>query len=180
MIREVELAAYLPPFMQVYKELVAALKAEDPEFHMLWEESERIFHNRFISTADEYGISRREKMLKIFPQDTDSLALRRMRIQNRWVNSVPYTKRVMEDKLAECLGGKQNFSLEPDFVNSYGLTVIVYSTDESQAEEVQYLLSTMVPDNIRTEIIYEKVTSSLAVYFGAFAEQVDIIDLRQR
>lgn len=34
MIREVDLVSYLPPFMQSYKEPVAALEAENPEFSL--------------------------------------------------------------------------------------------------------------------------------------------------
>lgn len=35
MIREVDLVSYLPPFMQTYKEPVAALEAENPEFQIV-------------------------------------------------------------------------------------------------------------------------------------------------
>ena len=57
MIREVDLVSYLPPFMQSYKEPVAALEAENPEFSLMWSATDRCLRNRFISTADEYGIS---------------------------------------------------------------------------------------------------------------------------
>ena len=69
MIREVELASYLPPFMQNCEEPVAALDAEDPEFRIVWTATDRCLRNRFISTADEYGISRFEKMLNIYPSE---------------------------------------------------------------------------------------------------------------
>ena len=58
MIREVDLVSYLPPFMQTYKEPVAALEAENPEFQIGWKATDKVLKNRFISTADEYGISR--------------------------------------------------------------------------------------------------------------------------
>ena len=56
MIRDVDLVSYLPPFMQTYKEPVAALEAENPEFQIIWKATDRVLYNRFISTADEYGI----------------------------------------------------------------------------------------------------------------------------
>ena len=69
MIREVDLASYLPAFMQNYKEPVAALEAENPEFQNLWQGAERALNNHFISTADEYGLSRYEKLLDIRPEE---------------------------------------------------------------------------------------------------------------
>ena len=68
MKREVDLVSYLPPFMQKYREPVAALEAEKPEFDLIWDSMDRIFYNRFISTADEYGISRFERMMELFLQ----------------------------------------------------------------------------------------------------------------
>lgn len=53
MIREVDLVSYLPPFMQSYKEPVAALEAENPEFSLMWSATDRCLRNRFISTAAE-------------------------------------------------------------------------------------------------------------------------------
>ena len=35
MKREVDLVSYLPPFMQKYREPVAALEAEKPEFDLI-------------------------------------------------------------------------------------------------------------------------------------------------
>ena len=103
-----------------------------------------------------------------------------MRVQNRWFNALPYTIRVLASKLAECLGGEYNFSIEADFGNTYKMTVIIYSSDDSQDEEVKYLLSMMVPVNIFPEIVYESVTSMTDLHCGAFLEQADIIELRQR
>jgi hypothetical protein len=48
MIREVDLVSYLPPFMQSYKEPVAALEAENPEFSLMWSATDRCLRNRFI------------------------------------------------------------------------------------------------------------------------------------
>lgn len=95
MIREVDLVSYLPPFMQSYKEPVAALEAENPEFSLMWSATDRCLRNRFISTADEYGISRFEKMLKIYPTADDTLESRRSRVQSKWFNTIPYTWKVL-------------------------------------------------------------------------------------
>ena len=49
MIREVDLVSYLPPFMQSYKEPVAALEAENPEFSLMWSATDRCLRNRLRS-----------------------------------------------------------------------------------------------------------------------------------
>lgn len=179
MIKETDLVSYLPPFMQVYKECVAALEAENPEFTLLWETAGEILGNHFISTANEHGISRFEKLLGIFPAEVENLDVRRARVQNRWFNVAPYTLRVLALKLAELLGGEHRFSIETDFLEAYGLLLIVYSTDDSQVEEIKYILSVMVPENIVTDIIYESAHKGYA-YYGTVMSEADIIEIRQR
>ena len=67
MTREVDLVSYLPPFLAEFKEIAITLEAENPEFVLVWNAAERVLSNEFIETADEYGISRFEKILKILP-----------------------------------------------------------------------------------------------------------------
>ena len=62
MIRKVDLVSYLPPFMAGYREVNIALAAEDPEFVLVWKGTDRVLSNEFITTADEYGIARFEKI----------------------------------------------------------------------------------------------------------------------
>ena len=68
MIREVDLVSYLPPFMAEFKEIMATLEAENPEFVLVWEAADRVLQNEFIETSDEYGISRWERILGVFPK----------------------------------------------------------------------------------------------------------------
>ena len=95
MIREVDLVSYLPPFMQNYKETVAALEAENPEFAIIWKATDKVLYNHFISKADEYGLSRFEKLLGIFPTSDDTLESRRSRVQSKWFNTLRDTLRVL-------------------------------------------------------------------------------------
>ena len=95
MIRQVDLVSYLPPFMKAYKEPVAALDAENPEFYLMWSAVDRVLRNRFIETADEYGLSRYEKMLGIYPSAEDTLESRRSRVRSKWFNKIPYTMKTL-------------------------------------------------------------------------------------
>lgn len=179
MKKETDLVSYLPFFMQTYKELAAALEAENPEFNLLWEAADRMLRNHFISTADEYGVSRFEKMLNIFSSQEESLDIRRTRVQNRWFNVAPYTLKILTLKLTELLGGEHRFSIRTDFREAYGLLLVVYSTNDSQAEEIKYILSVMVPENMVTDIIYESAHKG-CIYYGTVMSEADIIEIKQR
>ena len=62
MTKTVDLVSYLPPFMADFKEISVTLEAENPEFVLVWNAADRVLQNEFIESADEYGISRFEKM----------------------------------------------------------------------------------------------------------------------
>ena len=69
-MKKVDLVSYLPPFMADFKEITVTLKAENPEFVLVWVAAEQVLQNEFIETADEYGISRFEKILNIDRKST--------------------------------------------------------------------------------------------------------------
>lgn len=150
MIREVDLVSYLPEFMQGYKEPVAALKAEDPEFTIVWKGTDKILYNHFISTADEYGIQRFEKLLNISPSDEDTLESRRSRCQSKWFNRVPYSMRVFLQKLM-VLCDDTDFTVTDNFTEGYTLTVGTNLELYGQVEELEHIINTMLPENIVME-----------------------------
>lgn len=147
MIREVDLISYLPEFMQNYKEPVATLEAENPEFQIIWDASSRVLKNRFISTADEYGISRFEALLGIYPRTEDTLESRRSRVQSNWFNKIPYTWKILLQKLL-VLHGDANFMLYHDFETGYTLTLDTELELYGQVEELERMLTTILPENI--------------------------------
>lgn len=152
MIREVDLVDYyLPPFMQKYKEPVAALKAEEPEFQLIWKAANRVLYNHFISTADEYGISRFEKLLGIFPSSEDTIESRRERVQSRWFKSIPYTLKTLINKLVT-LCGDRDFTIKADFSESYTMILNVSLSIFGQVDELNEVLSYMIPQNIVVKV----------------------------
>lgn len=151
MIREIDLASYLPPFMQAYKEIIAALNTEDDEFTLVWNAKDQVLSNRFISTADEYGISRYEKMLGIYPSEEDTLESRRSRVQSKWFNTIPYTLRVLIQKL-KILCGDTNFTLIHNFNEGYTLTLLTDLEMFGQVEALEDILQTILPLNIMPDI----------------------------
>ena len=146
MTREVDLVSYLPTFMTEYKEIRATLKAEDPEFRIIWESAGRTLHNEFIETADEYGIGRFESMLNIFPSSTDTIESRRRRIAARWMDVLPYTEKMLMEKLV-VLCGNNNFILVKKYAH-YRLELEVSLELYGQVEELERMLREMIPCNM--------------------------------
>lgn len=169
MIREVELASYLPLFMQKYQEPVEALKAEDPEFRAVWEAADRILYNHFISTADEYGISRFERILDIFPSGEDTLESRRLRVQTKWFTALPYTWRMLIRKM-KILCGDSRFRVYMPAGTWYNVMVCVSIEPQTEPllKETERLLESFLPLNLRYQVVGETVrTKNTGIYAGA-------------
>ncbi len=146
MVREVELVSYLPEFLAEYKEISAALETENPEFILVWNATDRTLRNEFIETADEYGISRFEKILNILPSKEDTLESRRARVYSRWFNSIPCTLKAFIAKLIS-ICGKSNFSIVKDYLN-YNIKIAVGLEMFGQIEELERIIETMIPCNM--------------------------------
>lgn len=147
MIRDVDLVAYLPNFVQVYKEPVATLETENIEFAVAWDAVNKIMYNRFISTADEYGISQFERLLGIYPSTEDTLEGRRSKIQSRWFQTVPYTINTLLRNLT-ILCKDSDFVLTANFEEGYTLFVETELETFAQIEELENLIDTVIPCNI--------------------------------
>jgi hypothetical protein len=147
MTRDVSLLAYLPPFMQDFTEIAATLNAEDPEFVVVWDSADRVLKNQFIATADEYGISRFEKILKILPSKEDTLESRRSRVQNRWFNDIPYTMRTLIQWLTT-LCADHGFTLTKYFTDAYTLEIHTNLEIFGQVEELERIIGSVIPCNL--------------------------------
>lgn len=176
MIREIELTAYLPPFMKDCKEVVEALKAENIELINIWKYAEGVLNNRFISTADEYGISRFENLLGIFSEADETLETRRIRVQNRWFSRLPYTIRVLIEKLQQIM--KCEFAVWTDFKEGYVLQLTVFTLDDGIQNELEYTFDVIMPMNIIVKAIYEGTVGGNMYYGGVICES-EIITLQQ-
>lgn len=177
MIREADLASYLPAFMQKYKEPVMALEAENPEFAIMWSGVDRILYNRFISTADEYGIARFERLLEIYPAQEDDLESRRRKLQARWVNKLPYTIRVLAEKIG-ILSDKADVLIETDFQQGYKMTIHTMLELAGQVGELEHIIDKIVPCNIATAAInHIRGRAEGQIYAGSGMVYTDIIEL---
>ena len=84
---------YLPYVLRDVVEYRQLMEAEQPELAALWAAQDKVLADQYIVTATEYGISRWEAILGIYPKDTDGLEMRRARILSMLQLKLPYTKR---------------------------------------------------------------------------------------
>lgn len=148
MVREVDLVSYLPPFIAEYKETNITLTAENPEFTLVWKAVDQTLRNEFIATADEHGLSRFEKLLGIYPAGEDTLEGRRNRVQNRWLNALPYTLKRLLQKL-RIICEDNDFTLKHNFAEGYTLTLDTNLEGFGKVQEVEETLTAMMPCNIK-------------------------------
>lgn len=146
MIKTVDLVSYLPPFMADFKEISVTLEAENPEFVLVWNAAERVLRNEFIETADEYGISRFEKILNLSPSTEDTLESRRARVQARWFNAVPYTMKAFLAKLI-ALCGDSDFTVTKEY-EKYTVKILTNLELFGQVEELEHIIESMMPCNM--------------------------------
>lgn len=156
MLRNVNLTGYLPPYLQEYRELMQALNAENPEFNAVWEETQWILDNNFVVSADDYGLSRFEKILGIYPGKSETLEERRLHILARLNERRPYTLRALRELLGNICGDRfQSASVDTD---RYTLEVNVLDGKPDLFPIVRELLDHIVPANIIWGAVFEQTT----------------------
>lgn len=147
---ERKLINYLPYEPRKYAEFQGIATGEQPEFELVWDSEQEVFDNQFIDTALDYGLSRWEKMLNIFPKGTDTLETRRARIKTKLNNFVPYSFRVFIRMLTAISNGDPfSVSIEP---GSYLLKIETQWGASGQMEGLEYLIKEVVPYNLALNV----------------------------
>ena len=141
-----KLIDYLPSFVGEYKEIKAIMNAEQPVFEKVWEDTENVLADQFVSSATEKGIARYEKILGIVPKATYTLEERRFNILARMNEQLPYTMESLKVSLAS-LCGEDGYALKLN-TDTYTLTVKLALSNENNIEAVSELLYKMLPANI--------------------------------
>ena len=90
---------YLPRILRDVWEVLAYTDGQQWAFDQAWLSAERVMANQFILDADDYGLSRWERMLKIIPKADDTLEIRRNRILLRLREKLPFTLRMLRKQL---------------------------------------------------------------------------------
>lgn len=145
-----KLIDYLPNFLQKYKEFEIIFETEQEEVSQLWESTRNALKDQFIMDATEYGVTRWERILNIFPKATDSLDDRRFRILTRMNEQLPYTFRTLDAQLSN-LTGEDGYSIHVDHEN-YLLKVRVALVAKNNFNDVEALLHRVVPVNMLIDL----------------------------
>lgn len=164
MVKEVDLLSYWMPVLRQIKELKEIAKAEEPELRYLLEACDRTLSNLFITTADEYGISRFEKMLSIFPDDGEDLETRRFNVLIKWDDRVVYTDKELYNRLLS-LCGEGKFSIDPHY-DEYAIDISVEIGVKGAFDMIIALIDEMLPCNLAPtfkHFIKEQPTTPLSV-----------------
>lgn len=144
------LLQYLPQYMQEYVEMQKIMNAEQPELDDAWDGVSNVWDNQFLSTATAEGLSRWEKMLDVSPKPTDTLDERRFRIFALLNQQLPYTMPKLRETLTR-LCGEDGWSIILQ-ANIYKMYVRLGLQNQSNFNEVQKILSKMVPANMIADI----------------------------
>ena len=145
-MKEINLIDWLPRYLQEYREIKEIMSTENPEIEYLYKEIDITMDNQFIHTCNEKGIERFEKLLKIIPNSDDNLPGRISRVLSRWNDSIHYTYKGLIQKL-NVICGEDKYSINLKN-NEYTLELTVSLVFGGQVEEIDYMLSYMVPANI--------------------------------
>ncbi|MGG0718666.1 putative phage tail protein [Robertmurraya massiliosenegalensis] len=146
MAREVNILSYLPSILREIKEYVEIAKVEDPQLERLWQEIENALDNQFVTTANECGVQRYEKILNLSAPGTDTLETRRFRILTRYQEQAPYTNKVLR-QLLDSLLGENGYALVRD-IEGKKITVKIELTVKGQFDAVVVMLERITPMNM--------------------------------
>ncbi|WP_277251232.1 putative phage tail protein [Peptoniphilus vaginalis] len=127
--------------------------SESLEFDFVAKRILKIYADRFILQASEYGIGRYERILGIEPGKNESLEDRRKRVYLLWNKKIRYTDRSLREML-DVLLGKTNYRMAL-YYNEYGFEIEIfvgkgYEDDESLYETIRQI----IPANLNINTKY--------------------------
>lgn len=152
--REIDILEHWPPILQQIKEFIEIAKVENPYLEWLWNKIEEILDNQFIVSANEEGLARYERMLKLSVPATDTIETRRFRLLTKYQEQNPLTYKVLINLLNSLLG-EGKYVLIRDVANKT-LTVKIELTVKGQFYAVVDMLERIVPQNmvLKVELRY--------------------------
>ncbi len=137
-----------PPIIWNIKEIRTVNEVAQKWYEKFQSDLEDVGKDILITTATERGIARREKILGIVPQDTDSLEDRRYRVLTQWYDTYPYTENNLRERLNN-LVGEGNYELT---VTPTRCTCKLALARKLQYETVEKLLEKIVPLHIVLDV----------------------------
>ena len=176
---ERKLIDYLPPVLRGYAEFRGITAAQQAEFQRAWAEADILMDRQFFDTMDEVGLRRWERMLQITPRGTDTLAVRRARLQARFNLQRPYTLPWLRLWLAGLLG-PDAFCLEvTDYTAALELDYDQIPEAARLVEEAKTTLLAVLPENLLLETTTQRQAAA-TITIGCAAEQAILTEVWPR
>lgn len=141
-----DIKSYWIEAIQEIKEFQFIAQIEDEELSTINKHIKDLISDQFIETATEKGIARREKLLKLVPFADDTLESRRFKVLSRWNDNLPYTYRVLVQRLDQ-LCGKEGYTMELN-QGEYTLKIKIELTVKRMEQEVNQMVHKMAPANL--------------------------------
>ena len=139
---------YLPIVLREVPEFKALMAAQQPELESLWSAQDDVLDNQFLVSAAEYGIGRWERILSIYPKDTDGLLMRRARVLALLRLKQPLTMRWLNNWLGEIVGAG-NFIIS---LNNYFLHIRLTNDVLNLVDHLRGYLREAIPANLALEV----------------------------
>lgn len=137
---------YLPQVLKEVREFRLIFQSKQTEIADLWGSIDNALNDQFVIDATEKDIGRWEKMLKVVPFADDTLETRWFRVQGLWSGKLPYTYRVLLERL-DNLCGPDGYVIELN-AGEYSLNIKIELTRKRMFDEVARIIRQMVPANI--------------------------------
>lgn len=148
------LLEYLPDIYHDVIDFVELTETETLEVISVETAVQRLLNDKFVDTASESSIRRREKILGIQADpSTETLDFRRKRLINRYSTKPPFTVRYLQRQLDNLVGA--GLTIVSVDVQNFTLTVTANINDASVFKEVEHTVKVVKPANI----VYQQQTS---------------------
>lgn len=144
--------------------------SESLEFDFVAKRILKIYADKFILQASEYGISRYERILGIEPGKNESLEDRRKRVYLLWNKKIRWTHRTFLKWLDVYLG-KDNYKLSLDY-DKYGIEIEVTIKESLyfDLDDLGRQVRDIIPANL-TQFIRIKFIREQTIYYGMYAQK---------
>lgn len=141
---------HAPPILREYEEYKALMEAEQQQIDTLWNLAHAFLDEALVDQATGEGLKRWEKILGITCLDTDEVRVRRLRIQAKIMEDVPYTESVLRNILTG-LCGEENYTIDIKY-EEYRVTIKVALVSKKLKDEVVTMAERVVPANMILDI----------------------------
>lgn len=138
------LIEYWPSYLQEIVDFKQIANSEQPEVTAAVEAIRSAPKEFYLSTLTEYGVGRWEKILKIIPDEGDSLDTRRERIAAALMYRLPYTWKTLLTYLST-VSDDNTATLNAD---AYTLAVTIELSGYDERDALSTVLRQMVPANL--------------------------------